>query len=342
MAEQTNNSEPAKSKLSRILQFIPVLAVVVTLTGILITIASRKKELTCEYTGSTRLVAVSSSGLPADVRMDYHGEPVNSLTRLSFVIKNSGAAAIKQEDVRDSVKLVFPANVRVLNAAIDSTAPQWFEFQPKALPDSRTVEFGFPLLNSGDEASISVYIINSEAATPDFRGRIVDVPRFVFVSRTSDDTAAAGQLLISSHAVRLIIHWLLILVQGFIATVFASLAVMAVVTYIKFLPWRRKWGAKYGEIVTKLEAEYRQRNAKRVSNFDDRFAEGAEHDALMANWRSVPPNKLRQKLREANIPKHPDPMLESFFGTLAALIGFGGLAALFGFTAYLAHIALRG
>lgn len=111
---------------SRFLKIVPVLALLVTAIGLYLSVQARKKEISCEYIGSSRLVSITAGGIPSDVKMEYHGQPVQSLSKLGFVLRNTGSAAIKRDDVLEPIKLVFPPTVRILNSTVDGTSPQQF------------------------------------------------------------------------------------------------------------------------------------------------------------------------------------------------------------------------
>lgn len=341
------NQTSETSILIRILRLIPLLALAVAIVSLLLSVASRKKELTCEFTGSTRLVAVSASGVPADVRMEYHGEPVQSLTKLSFLLRNTGAAAIKLEDVRDAARLSFPRSVQVLSAVAERTSPQSFDFSPKVTDGFHDVELNFQLLNSGDEAAFSVYIINSDAAMPRFVGRIVDVPRLVFVSNAGTESPGGSQVP-KNHAVRNILHGSLVIVHSLIALVVILLAGVGVVSYIELRTWRRKWGAKFDQVVQeetrKLEDKKKREDALEIAGNKVYRAHDGETltESALKSVREGHTYMFNVQLKEANIPIQPRAPVETLGGVITMLVGLSGIAALFVFTAYLAHLSLRG
>jgi hypothetical protein len=337
--------------MKRILQIVPLVALGVAIASFVLTVAARKKEITCEYLGSSRLVAVNSSGLPSDVKVEYNGQPVTSLTKLTFLIRNSGAAAIKREDVRDPLKLVFPTQVRVLNATTDRTSPQPFEFQSKVAADSQTVVFDFALLNAGDEANVSVYIINSDPVSPVFIGRIVDVPSLIFATRVDEPANTWSGVRLGSHAVRGTVRWILVLLQSIFALLFGGLTITAVVSYIQYLPWRRQWSGRYQEVVTAAREEFKRLHPRTVRNLNDLMSDSDDdlqfefERATALEMRGIHSDRsqfIQEKLREAKIPAQPSPMFESLGGVIGFTISFGGMSAAFTLAAYLSFVSLRG
>src|SRR5882762_1838283 len=108
--------EKAPSRIFRALQIlISLAAVVVGITGVLLTVAARKKELTCSLVNSTRLVSENLGGIHPDMHVEFHGQPIFSLAKMTFDLRNTGAAAIMAKDVVEPVRLAFPPTTRLMS-----------------------------------------------------------------------------------------------------------------------------------------------------------------------------------------------------------------------------------
>jgi hypothetical protein len=150
-------AEKATSKSFRTLQiFISLVGIAVAITAALLTIAARKKELTCTQVNSSRLVSENLGGIHPDLHVDFRGQTIFSLTKMTFTLRNTGAAAIKAGDVIESVRLQFPPTTKLMSATLERTFPPDSKFSIAALPESKQVVFDFPLLNAGDEIIFSV------------------------------------------------------------------------------------------------------------------------------------------------------------------------------------------
>jgi hypothetical protein len=313
------------SVVAKLLKFIPVLALLVALAGIWIAVQSRKKEISCEFTGASRLVSVVPGGIPGDVRMDFHGEPVKSLTRMTFTIRNTGAAAVKKEDVRETLRLVFPSSVSVLSASTESTTPTGIQFVTTLSPDSHQVLLSFDLLNASDEARIAVYLINSDPAAPLLLGRIVDVPKLVMSYQFSDDKAYEPP--IQSHALRKAVRWVLIFALGIGFGFFFFFASFTAYRYIGFLRWTKKWKAQVDSV---------ERKARDLPADADSGLLKLDY-ANMNTW----PQTVKSRVLAAGVPMAPDPLTESLKVNLAVVFSNVVAMAVCAGSAFMVWIALR-
>src|SRR5258708_17804112 len=99
-------SEPEKSEREksaarelrwpRVLQRgVAAVSAMIALASLLFTVAARKKELTCSLFSASSIVTVDPSGIDPDLRIQFRGEPIRTLSKLTFSIKNTGSAAIR-------------------------------------------------------------------------------------------------------------------------------------------------------------------------------------------------------------------------------------------------------
>src|SRR6266436_9952160 len=93
-------AENDKLTLTRVLQFlIPTAGVTVAIISVLLSVASRKKELTCTLLNSTRLVSENLGGISPDMRVEFRGQPIYSLFLLTFGLQRDVSAAVRSRRV---------------------------------------------------------------------------------------------------------------------------------------------------------------------------------------------------------------------------------------------------
>ena len=351
--------EKTPSKLFRTLQIlIPLASVAVGITGVLLTVASRKKELTCTLVSSTRLVSENLGGIHPDLHVEFHGQPIFSLSKMTFVLRNTGAAAILEKDIVESVKLSFPEGTKLLSSNVERTFPADLKFSTRSGPDPASVELQFPLLNRGDEALFSVYLLNSEPQKPNLEGRIVDVPQLVY---SEANVAAVKQNFwpLQSHATRSVVRWTLASLYCGFTLLFLGLWMGCVGSYVSYLPWKRKWKSRYDQVVEELEEATKQERAKQQAEApapsDRDLARDEEilalregmvspdeiaHFTASAQHAVVSHGKLNRELKKRGIAGHPG----SFIDSIGALAGFSalllGLSAVCSTTALIVYRAL--
>jgi hypothetical protein len=324
-------ADEQKARLSRILQtIVPIAGVTVALLSFFLGYVSRKKQLTSVYLGAEKLVSVSNAVAP-DVSVQYHGEKVYSLSKMNFVIRNSGAAAIKggdatagRGDVVEPVQLEFPTEVKILSTSVERTLPSEFSFTTK--PSGNYVDLGFPLLNPGDEAYFAVYIYNSEPRTPRLRGRIVDVQ----LSQTAEVRDAQGRALpfISNPSTRTGVFWTLLVVNAIIAVALFGFWIYLTKEYIVF----RTWMGRYKERTRAAIEELTDKNSYEYKYLKEGLDKG---NNMLMNAES------KAILKEKGIPEPPwtevNAVGEAASWTLALL----GLTASFVFTCLYLYTAPR-
>jgi hypothetical protein len=343
--------EVSKRNASRVLQvLVPLVGVSVTVISLLLTIAARKKELTCIQIASTRLVSENLGGIHPDLHVEFHGQPIGSLSKETFSLRNTGAAAIKGTDILEPVHLQFPPSTKLLTAIAERTSPSGFSFGATAAPDSNAINLSFSLLNAGDEAQFSVYLLNADVQKPTFAGRVVDVTQMSFVDASSASDAPPLPFF-RSHAVRSIFRWTLSIIYGALTAIFIGFWVAALVSYLKYLPWKRKWKSEYDEVIKQLSRKERRQLEKAKAELASDSEEKAVLDREIL-WREIAvhrgvlqfvmPKGIEEELRKKGIPSHPDPTVE----TIAGLAGLSLLLLTLGFvcslTFFLAYGGLRG
>ncbi|HEV2990333.1 MAG TPA: hypothetical protein VG759_17980 [Candidatus Angelobacter sp.] len=232
-------NENDKSSFAKVLPIVvPIVSVLVALASLLVGIAARKKELTCTLLSSSSIVSANPNGINPDIKVEFRGQQIVSLSKLTFSLKNSGSGAVRVGDVTEPVRVVFPSQNRVLNSSVDGTLPQHFTFSVKLDPISNAVLCDFPLLNAGDEAFFSVYVQAPRNVGVSFEGRVVDVPQMPYVDKSNIEATRMPQVL-SSHAVRMILRWVLVIIYAGVAIVFIILWLRDIKDEIVYRKWRR-------------------------------------------------------------------------------------------------------
>jgi hypothetical protein len=329
---------------------------VVAIVALLLALAARKKELTCTYLGASKLVSIDPGGVHPDVRMEFRGVTITSLYKLSFRLKNTGAAAIKRADVSDPITLRFSSGTKLLNTTVERTIPS--RFPVSASLDGTSVLIDFPLLNSGDEADLAVYIYNSAPSEPSFEGRIVDVKQFLISDTQGDNSARLAVL--HNTAVREVLYWFLVLLYSGLSIVALAGAFAVPTDYVRGIFWNKNWKAKYdaersawrAKEVQEEEAAWNDWKAKLNAGIVVLHKEGDEGSNAQVKMLPSPrsadirvylakDDPFIKLLKEKGIPQNPFPFAETLWGTIGATFVLLAVSAIFAMTAYLSHVALR-
>ncbi len=307
--------------------------------------AARKKELTCVYLGSQKLVSLDAGGVHPDAKMDFRGQAITSLVKMNFVFRNTGSAAIKAEDVKEPIGLYFPEDVKLLNTFVEKTGPSEFRFEVLILPDQRVVTCQFLLLNSGDEAYLSVYVYNSEPRRPQLKGRIVDLQKLVIVDESNTQTANPFPLT-SSRGVRKILYWALLVFNGVLSLIFLGLVIGGSVSYAGYRSWAREWKEPYDKTVKEVNAEPEaKRELSELSKEQSQLVPVIHMDMHESFLSDVPFHRiamLQQRLKDKGIPKKPNAMFSSWTEYLGATLVFFVFFTLFASTVVFIYLSPRG
>lgn len=355
--------EKAPSKVFRTLQIlIPLISVAVGITGVLLTVAARKKELTCALVNSTRLVSENLGGIHPDLHVEFHGQPIFSLTKMTFDLRNTGAAAILAKDVVEPVRLSFPPTTKLMSATVERTFPTDLTFSARVSPESREVVLDFPLLNRGDEAIFSVYLLNSDAQKPNLEGRIVDVPQLVYAENNAS-VARQNMWPFQSHATRSVVRWVLMIIYAALALLFLGIWITGIGSYLKYLPWKHKWKHLYDDVLDELQKNKSTASAatsdpvktpseqlltpeeafrRKMASKDRPTASEAYALGAMKGHMLLFDDSVNIELKKRGIPTHPQPMVETFGGLAILGASMLCLALVCSTTALIVYRALGG
>ncbi len=321
-------AENDKLTLTRVLQFlIPTAGVTVAIISVLLSVASRKKELTCTL---------------------FRGQPIYSLSKMTFTLRNTGSAAVRSQDVSEPVHLQFPVSAKLLNVSVEKTSPLKFSFFAKSIPETSQVELDFPLLNSGDEGTFSVYLLNSDPQQPSFEGRVVDVPQLVYVesSQNADPNAGWPHW---SHATRTIIRWLLLVLYCLLTAGSIGIILYEVVSRIRKARWVRRWSKLSEELQKEMSVREEAESKKewdRLRQESEKLNPAERKDYFIANAPKYDYRARRRRISEEykkkGIPPEPDTITDTFGDFVSFALVFAGIAFLFAVTAVVVHTALPG
>lgn len=318
---------------ARILQlFVPIAGVSIALISFIFALSSRKKELTLAYLGSENVVSPEAGGVHADIKIDFQGQNIRSLVKMRFAVRNTGGGAIKAEDVKEPIQLLFPKDVKLLSTFLEKTAPSEFDFRPRLMSEQNTILCDFPLLNSGDEAYFSSYLYDSQPKKPQLKGRIVDV-RIIHYVDESQAQALDPFPFLSSRTPRKVLYWVMLFLNSALALLFLGLIIGPSVGFGKQLLWSRKWMPSLLEVISEVKKEP-------TLNLKDLGPEAkALYESQMIRWGTMfldMPTERRvaalNKAAEKQIPPRPDSLFSTWKEFLQGMLVFFGFFALFAVT----------
>lgn len=247
--------EAEKLTITKILQIaVPIASVTVAAISLFLTLGARKKELTCAYLGVEKIVSLDVVSNDPSLKIEYRNQSISSLLKLKYVLRNTGGAAIRAEDIKEPIRLTFPQDVKLLKSVVDRTLPSEFAFKASALEGENSIECTFLLLNSGDEAYFSVYIYNSPLKKAELRGRVVDVHKIVDVDESANVAAVAFPF-VSNRSMRKALYAVLFLFNSVVLAAVLIIAIVAFIEFIKSKAWHKRWGAAVKEIEAELKGK---------------------------------------------------------------------------------------
>lgn len=144
-------------------------------------------SVTLELLEETRIPGVDQ--LPTGIQLFHLDKPISRLTKLRFVLTNSGNKIIRKSDIVVVPTLRFQATSSVLAAEIDRVEPPGV--MAGVAIANNTAAIRFPLLNPGDKIRFSVSVsgerVRFQPAT-----RIAGIDQLRFVDRREQKRAGLG------------------------------------------------------------------------------------------------------------------------------------------------------
>jgi len=149
-----------------------------------------------QYKGRTELT-LSSLGISSiierkaqvqELRVLYGNRPVESVSKASFTLKNTGRKPIVKESVRQPIRVTFKANL--LKQGIEEAFPRTDDYSIKKVSDN-TLEIGFDLLNPNDFVTFSV-LLDGGATPVHATGRIVGIKELTITDASRSRSELQG------------------------------------------------------------------------------------------------------------------------------------------------------
>ncbi|ELF5327087.1 hypothetical protein ACJXBB_001318 [Vibrio cholerae] len=157
---------------------ITIVTLTLALLGVVAPIAwdyySGQKDLT--LTALSRNVVISPSVEVDGLEIKYKGSPLNTLSRTSFLIENTGSKPLIEGDIVAPIKIDVPKGVTIFEATIDVKIPDNLDVQLKKSDSS--VEVLFSLLNPDDRVYLSL-LTDSKALGFTASARIAGVKKLL-------------------------------------------------------------------------------------------------------------------------------------------------------------------
>lgn len=139
---------------------ITLVSFLIAIMGVVVPIAwdyySGKKGVSLTLMSHTQVIS-ANSGVEG-VEISYKGMKLSSLSRMTFLVENTGNKPILESDIVSPVKIVVSEETKVLDVIVDSKVPENLDFL--ASKEGRNVLIKFSLLNPGDKAFVSL-LVNS-------------------------------------------------------------------------------------------------------------------------------------------------------------------------------------
>ncbi len=306
-----------ESVIKKIAPAFTILSSIIAVTALLFNFTIHKRSFTCTYLGSDSVVQIDKGALVGPLTMRYRDRPVDSLYKLRFVLKNTGSTAIKGTDVMEPLELYFPAGYVLLDSpAVEQRRPDFTINAVADLDDKQKIRVSFPLMNSGDEATISIFALTLASSSPRLVGRIVDVPQIDNID--SGKTKSASR---SGPRLNAGLLWTLAVLNGLLSLAFLSLLVWLFVQYFRYKLWAGKWKSEATAVKAVVTREHRERIAAE-RKVDPKTIDVASGDIQLQE---------NLALAAAGIPQEPKFAVETFKDLLQVegfLIAFGTFTGL--------------
>jgi len=315
-----------KSRLARNLQIaISIVGVTVTVSSFLINFAARKRELSCVLLGYEKLISLQPTAVAPNIKVELDGLHITSLSKINLVIRNTGSVAIKGEDVKEALRIEFPSEVKLLSAYVERTTPSDFSFTVAPEKQRNSVACTFLLLNSGDEAYISVYVFNSEPAPPRLVGRIVDVNRFLTIAGETRNNRNPFPF-VTSIGSRRALYWTLLFLNFGLGLLCLGLIVGGFITFPRYHRWAQRWKAEYERLRSEAFESLKEQFAK--IDADDSWTESENRNRKHIYLDSA----TKEAARRTGVPIQPISLYDTWGELIAGSMFFVSVSAFFTLT----------
>jgi hypothetical protein len=149
-----------------------LLAVLAVITPVLWDVYMRKAALELHHLSSITLL---DDPKIEKLEIIYKGQPITNITKLSFLLRNSGQLPILREHIVEPLKISFSGIRKILDVNVSSKIPESLEVHYNIFAKEDYITIDFPLLNPGDFAYFSVLVIGNYSVDFKTSARIVNV-----------------------------------------------------------------------------------------------------------------------------------------------------------------------
>lgn len=136
--------------------FISFVTLLVAVLGVIAPIAwdyyNAKKDIS--LTVVSRSIVISPSAEVDGLKVSYKGTELNTLSKTTFLIENTGSRPLLKSEVVSPIKIEVSKKVKVLDAIIDSQVPS--NLDVNLIRNNGIVEVHFSLLNPSDKVFFSL------------------------------------------------------------------------------------------------------------------------------------------------------------------------------------------
>jgi hypothetical protein len=299
---------------SREVGVITVLGLILAAIGIVAPIVwdhyKSHTALQIRLISSSRLVG----GVPTieKLQFSYAGRPVAALSKLGFVLANSGRTPIRSSDIIAPPTVTLP-DAGVLDVHIDSMSPPNLVSNPTVDPSHHSVSINFPLLNPTDQVQFSL-LVEADRPHVETSARIAGLTTLEFLDQSGAATVARRRIPATVWIVGAFTAFcLLVMLMGFHGAGEESAIKRLVTSDAAILPANLKPG-DYKTLLARAFPQHKKSDMKSIERYLATLPpEGALDDNSL--------NKLRSLLRET-FPSNAMIAMMIFFAVLST-IGIG-------------------
>ncbi|MCD9212781.1 hypothetical protein [Vibrio cholerae] len=136
--------------------FITFVTLLISILGVIVPITwdyyNAKKDLSLTVVSSS--IVISPSSEVDGLKVSYKGIELNTLSKTTFLIENTGSRPLLKSEVVSPIKIEVPKEVKILDAIIDSQVPS--NLDVNLIRNNGIVEINFSLLNPSDKVYFSL------------------------------------------------------------------------------------------------------------------------------------------------------------------------------------------
>ncbi|MGI2195741.1 hypothetical protein ACRN91_09080 [Shewanella baltica] len=140
---------------------ITFISLIVAILGVVVPIGwdyySSQKGISLTLMSQSQIISANTN--VDGLEISYKGTRLSSLTRLTFLIENTGNKPILESDVVSPIRITISDSINILDTIVDSKIPSNLDFL--VTKDNQDAIMKFSLLNPGDQIFISLLVDSS-------------------------------------------------------------------------------------------------------------------------------------------------------------------------------------